>query len=530
MMKILFLNPHLQDAPILTTLRRLGVGVVVCSEFRECELVFRMHGASTTLFVGHDSDGVKMGEAIKAHPRFPQVPVILTTSSWTDAQCLQHQATPAGANAYLRLPVDDRDFIHIIDEILGTRLSHGEGFQPSDDLASLDFPAPVDEATKLSIVAAPAFSGIQIEDGASIYGIQSAENGSAPASDLGFVFDAPDMGLESPKIDGADEVPAFDIFAVAPSSTPTEVDPPTSVLANIGHLSDDQPTSVVITPLMAELPSEEAPTRVQVARPAVTEELDSDALSAMPYLGRGAYVNPLSYQEPLGNAVVPGGAMNAPDVETLKKYLSLREQDVSALSTQLRQAKDHIGSLENQLRHEKTISSEFAHLAQDQDRRISGFEKEKSVALEFAQKELEELKFEMKRRNEKVRVMELQVREATDATERLKERVRGDIRKIRTREKELENRLEIMKKDSEALLGARENKIIELKRKLDLIEFNMDIFQDQLEKEKRVNQQLREKLAKAAQIVRVAGGLLSPEEEALLGSTITTEKDRTSAA
>jgi hypothetical protein len=92
--------------------------------------------------------------------------------------------------------------------------------------------------------------------------------------------------------------------------------------------------------------------------------------------------------------------------------------------------------------------------------------------------------------------------------ERIKERVRVDIRKIRVREKELENRLEIMKKDSEVLMGARESKIVELKRKLDLLEFNMDLLQDQYAREKESSATLRERLAKAAQVVRVAGGLL----------------------
>jgi hypothetical protein len=67
-----------------------------------------------------------------------------------------------------------------------------------------------------------------------------------------------------------------------------------------------------------------------------------------------------------------------------------------------------------------------------------------------------------------------------------------------------------VKKDSEALLAARENKMIELKRKLDLLEFNMDLLQDQYTREKDTSALLRERLSKAAQVVRVAGGLLGP--------------------
>ena len=133
------------------------------------------------------------------------------------------------------------------------------------------------------------------------------------------------------------------------------------------------------------------------------------------------------------------------------------------------------------------------------------------MALVALQAELEELKFQNKAKSDRARIMEMQVREASDEIERLKERVRTDIRKIRVRERELENRLEIMKKDSEALIAAREQKIIELKRKVDLLEFNMDLLQDQYTREKENTGVLRERLAKAAKMVRVAGGLLDSQ-------------------
>ena len=108
-----------------------------------------------------------------------------------------------------------------------------------------------------------------------------------------------------------------------------------------------------------------------------------------------------------------------------------------------------------------------------------------------------------------------------------------DIRKIRVREKELENRLEMTKNDSEALIAARENKIVELKRKLDILEFNMDLLQDQYSREKENSAKLHERLMKAAQVVRVAGGLLdsnkggsgtTDEGSEMMGESISGEK------
>ncbi len=618
-MKILFLNPHLYDSPLLGTLRGLGVATIVCSDLRDCELVFKLHATSISLFVGHDEDGVGMNEVVKKTARFARTPVILTTSKWTDQKCIEHQSGPMGANAYLRMPVDDKEFIHVVDQILGTELSHGKGFNLSDDLSAIgpietDEPAPVRAApidlgggldiagggldligggaislagpsedktsftpidlagtgggpsieaqpltaaptdgitlqTDLSAMGISPSRGLQIEDAADVYGQQGPVSSEPIDPDLVFNLEAPlrehyasaaasestgntkEFRIEGTM--GGEPPTASEILATPTEATNIDnLAPLVSLGGEFGPLGDDQPTRVA-TPILSS--SREA---LPSTRETASEEIDAESLAAMPYLGRegAGYSNPLAYREPMDDAVVPGGAATAPDTETLKKYLYLREQDVAALSAQLRQAREQIGLLEGQLKHERAVSSEFAHLAQEQDRRIDGFEREKTVALESAQKEFDDLKFEMKRRTDKIRVMELQVKEATETTERLKERVRNDIRKIRTREKELENRLEIMKKDSEALLSSREQKIIELKRKLDLMEFNTDLIQDLLEKERQTATGLREKLAKAAQMMRVAGGLLGPDEEAVLetgvagGKSGVNDDERTTAA
>jgi hypothetical protein len=164
--------------------------------------------------------------------------------------------------------------------------------------------------------------------------------------------------------------------------------------------------------------------------------------------------------------------------------------------------------LDQALKVEKGKNVELSHVALDRQRKVDELEKEKSLKNSDLQSEMDDFRFQLKVKADRARILEGQLKESSEQMEGLKDRVRTDIRKIRVREKELENRLEIMKKDSEALIGARETKIIELKRKLDLLEFNMDLLQDQYSKEKDTSTQLRARLARAAQIVRVAGGLL----------------------
>ena len=121
---------------------------------------------------------------------------------------------------------------------------------------------------------------------------------------------------------------------------------------------------------------------------------------------------------------------------------------------------------------------------------------------------MQELRFQLRTKMDQAKVLEAKVQQFSEEMDQLKERVRVDIRKIRVRERELENRLEMTRRDSEALLTSREAKLIELKRNLDLIEFNMDLLQNQYSKEKEISSQLREKVSKLAQVVRIADGLL----------------------
>lgn len=221
---------------------------------------------------------------------------------------------------------------------------------------------------------------------------------------------------------------------------------------------------------------------------------------------------------PVGDAVVPGGAAQAPDVEVLKKYLMLREQDVAALSVQLQNAHEQVARAEAELQEERANNATLHHLCEEQRRKISDADHLRTEGEAILKAEIDELRFQLRAKDDHVRAVEVQMREAIDETERLKERVRTDIRKIRNREKELESRLEMVRRDSEALMGAREVKIVELKRRLDLLEFNMDLLQDQYKKEQEHAHGLKQRLTQVAQAVRVAGGLLDTSGDTQKGS------------
>jgi CheY-like chemotaxis protein len=534
-MKILFLNPQIDaEHKITEALREKGAALLTPADVDEAWQMLQLHGTSVDLAIIHKEGlnpnqkdvGLLLVSRIKADPVQADLPLIVTTDLWDESECAQHQEGPDGANAYLKAPFEASALLDVIDAVLGSSAEGASGssssgesspssqigqtgefvledasniflqsetYEPSD--TSIRLEAPLAEEPSLQLPEAQDLSRVDLMIPTAVVSLEELKAKQESSSLKGAEIEAPSLmkpeGSSNSMIDGMALVPAPEQESLSEIPVNLEFEEPSLQLVN-----------------------------TQASQEVFQGEEDLQAAQEMPYLyGHGSQLRggalkdpSILFAEPMGDAVVPGGAAQAPDLETFKKYLFLREQDVGVLSTQLKAAQDQIKIVEQSLREERAQNAEMTHLVAEQKKKIDDFEKERSILLESHETEINELRFQLKTKTDKARVLDLQAKEISVEMDHLKERVRADIRKIRVREKELENRLEIMKKDSEALIAARENKIIELKRKLDLLEFNMDLLQDQYSREKESSSQLRERLNKAAQVVRVAEGLLDSKK------------------
>jgi hypothetical protein len=586
-MKILLLNPHAEASQKLTaTLQLRGAVVLAPQNAIEALQMLKLHGTSVDIAVVHREDAAGNGEPgldflkkVKADPQQADLPVVLTSAKWKDAQFSEHQKSPLGANAYLTWPALDDQVVQMIEAVLGRGIGSSApagaertGVPAVGVTGTLNItpPPPPPGATRFtpkitteesptgiglpSLMPAleatgggeppslPTAGGLELAP-PPLPNPDSAEvvlSQPEPASALALPASPEPGGITLQMEVGPSEVQSAGGIALTPASDAPPAalapEPPTSIHLNIEELAlgaepaAAEPGQEDPPPLTPRFREDGGGPAATFATSATSEvQIPEEELAAeLPYLfrrkeeegerasaaaGAPALVSaavPSFAQVPVavGDAIVPGGAAQSPDTETLKKYLLLREQDVAALSAQLKNARDQIESLEGSVRAERARGAELSHVVEEQNRRIDDFEKDKGLAVASCHEEINELKFAMKAKVDKARLLETKVRDAAQEMEKLKERVRLDIRKIRVREKELENKLEIMKKDAEALIGARENKIVELKRKLDTLEFNMDLLQDRFQRERETSAKLRDRLAKAFQAVRAAGGLL----------------------
>ena len=131
---------------------------------------------------------------------------------------------------------------------------------------------------------------------------------------------------------------------------------------------------------------------------------------------------------------------------------------------------------------------------------------ETKIEMSIIKRRYEEEVFEFKHRfdlgDSKREIMEEKLKKSQEELLSLGGAVRIDLRKVKQREKELENQLELVQMDTVSQVQGRDNKILELKRKIDSLEFNMENTAIREHRAKEDNRKLKEKLQKIMKTLR----------------------------
>ena len=114
--------------------------------------------------------------------------------------------------------------------------------------------------------------------------------------------------------------------------------------------------------------------------------------------------------------------------------------------------------------------------------------------------------------------LNMQVKEFSDTNDKykalqeehdkLKTRVKRDLRLIKERERELSNRIEILKQDNIALLHSKDGQILKLKKKVDDLQYDLSVAQDKIQKSKRTSQDYEDKLKQILRSLKISVSLI----------------------
>jgi hypothetical protein len=184
-----------------------------------------------------------------------------------------------------------------------------------------------------------------------------------------------------------------------------------------------------------------------------------------------------------------------------------------AQSESLRIAQSRILELENEIERLRTQNEELGAAAEtlrrradellavsnrresDYEHAISSFEQDKNI-LASARDALSRDNEQLRRKNEE---MEL--------------RISSNIQKIRVRERELENRLELIKMEGQAMIRSKDDMILELKRQIDQLNLELTNYRTKNQELNRQTTDKQEMLRRTVKALRLALSMLEGEED-----------------
>lgn len=138
----------------------------------------------------------------------------------------------------------------------------------------------------------------------------------------------------------------------------------------------------------------------------------------------------------------------------------------------------------------------------DFDNALETFEQEKQI--------LQAAKEQLQTENEDLRVK----------NEELELRVTTNIQKIRVRERELENRLELVKMESAALIRSKDELVLELKRQADQLNLELNNYRAKNQELNRVTTDKQEMLRRTVKALRLALSMLEGEEDSAAAAKV----------
>lgn len=144
----------------------------------------------------------------------------------------------------------------------------------------------------------------------------------------------------------------------------------------------------------------------------------------------------------------------------------------------LKYAQQRILELEKEVDHLRQENEEISSAAdviknriEELSSKISVLEKEKTEAHQNSQNEIAILKGQLQ-------FKEKELAKAQTKIEEYDIRLKNDFKKVRVRERELENRLELVKAEKTTLIRAKDESILELKRKADQLQTEIDNYRE----------------------------------------------------
>jgi hypothetical protein len=208
------------------------------------------------------------------------------------------------------------------------------------------------------------------------------------------------------------------------------------------------------------------------------------------------------------------------------KSSSISDDEYIRLQSTIRQLREEREDLVSKIKSLKHESREF----EEDNLTLKALLDETKIEVNILRKryvqDLEDFKYRLHLSDEKRALSEERAKQLEKVKEKLEQKTRIDFNQIRQREKELESKLELMAMDVDSQIQTRDQKILELRRKIDALEFNMENASIRELKSQEDKRRLEDRLNKMMKTLRNSIKNLEDDLDTAVDNTQRAEKEK----
>lgn len=194
--------------------------------------------------------------------------------------------------------------------------------------------------------------------------------------------------------------------------------------------------------------------------------------------------------------------------ELLKKYISLKEIENRDIKDQLHQFQTYLKKMGRQVETLEVRNRELVSEAENLRRRDEGLKEELKSLKDKHAEELALTRDDYEQRLRKSGNYEREMNSLLEKREQWRNRVKQDLNRIKLKERELENRYELLKRDMQALLDSKDKHVLDLKKRSDAQELELEGLEEKLRKANLVVNGIDSKKRRLIETLRLALSLL----------------------
>jgi chromosome segregation ATPase len=200
--------------------------------------------------------------------------------------------------------------------------------------------------------------------------------------------------------------------------------------------------------------------------------------------------------------------VSSEQADILKKYITLKESESRDLKEIQKQYQVHVKKLTSEVHSLSQKTHDLVTEVESLRRREEAAKAELRALEKQSKEDLARAKHEFGEQQRLSVNASAEIQDLQRKREEWKDKVREDLKRIKLKERELENKYELLKRDTQALLDSKDKHVMELKRKNDALELEMELLEERLRNATLAVSSISAKKRRLIETLRLATALL----------------------